>query len=194
MLKVGVTGGIGSGKSMVCEVFRHLGVPVYNSDLEARNIVDTNETVREAIKATFGDHLYRSNELDRKALGGIVFNNQEKLATLNEIVHPVVGQHFQMWMESQAADIIIKEAAILIETGIYKELDYTILVTAPTELRIARVMKRDQVSREEVEERISKQWTDEQKTEYVAAVITNDNITMLLPQVLATFEQLKQRI
>lgn len=185
MKKIGLTGGIGSGKSYIADVFRHLGVPVFNSDDVARELQLTDENVRSAIAQEFGDVFLASGELDRKKLADIVFSDRSKLEKLNSIVHPAVGKTFEEFCSKYAnLPYVIKEAAIIFEVGINEQLDGTILVTAPGKLRIERVMKRDNVSETDVRARMSKQSPDEQKSELADWIIVNDNERALLPQVL----------
>lgn len=191
MKKIGLTGGIGSGKSYVADVFRHLGVPVFNSDDVARELQQTEETVRSAIAQEFGDVFLASGELDRKKVAQIVFSDRSKLEKLNAIVHPAVGKAFEEFCSKHAdAPYIIKEAAIIFEVGINEHLDGTILISAPEKIRIERVMKRDNVSESDVRARIGKQWSDQQKSELADWTIVNDNERAILPQVLKIHTEL----
>lgn len=183
-LKIGITGGIGSGKSFVSKIFKTLGVPFYDADKEAKAIMVTSEEIRKGLIDAFGSETYfKDGSLNRKHLSAQVFNNQEKLDLLNSIVHPVVIQDAVDWGNRQTAIYSLKEAALLFESGSYKTLDYTILVTAPEDLRIQRVMKRDDVTKEEVLNRISKQWSEEEKRSLADYVIINDEKQPLLPQI-----------
>jgi dephospho-CoA kinase len=191
MLKVGLTGGMGSGKSTVSQVFINLGVPVFNSDMVARNIVNTNAEAIKKIKASFGEHLYDSSELDRKALAAIVFINPDALELLNSIVHPLVGEIFNAWCEkNSAAPYIIKEAAILFESGAFQNLDRIITVYTKKEERVRRIIRRDNSSAEEVEHRMNNQWTDETRNKLADFIIINDDKDKLLPQVMELHEVL----
>ncbi|CDT16918.1 MAG TPA: dephospho-CoA kinase [Sphingobacterium sp.] len=184
-IKVGIAGGIGSGKTIVCDIFKVLGVPIYNADLEAKLIMNKSDQVRQAIIATFGDQTYQNGILNREFLAAQVFNDADQLAKLNAIVHPAVIQAAEDWADAQTAPYSLKEASILFESGSYKKLDYTILVTAPVEIRIARVMARDQVTREQVLARMNNQLPDEEKAKLADFVIINDGIEALIPQVMA---------
>lgn len=184
-IKVGIAGGIGSGKTIVCDIFKVLGVPIYNADLEAKLIMNKSDQVRQAIIATFGDQTYQNGILNREFLAAQVFNDADQLAKLNAIVHPAVIQAAEDWADAQIAPYSLKEASILFESGSYKKLDYTILVTAPVEIRIARVMARDQVTREQVLARMNNQLPDEEKAKLADFVIINDGIEALIPQVMA---------
>jgi dephospho-CoA kinase len=160
---VGLTGGIGSGKTTVANYFLALGVPVYIADDEARKIMQTAEVIN-AIKETFGAVVFEGAVLKRDELAKIVFNDSQKLQQLNSIVHPAVKRHFKQWLlEQKASPIVLYEAAILFESGNYKDFDFIITVTAPLESRIQRVIERDKATREQVLGRINAQWTDEQR-------------------------------
>ena len=154
MLKIGLTGGIGSGKSSVAGIFEVLGVPVYYADTEAKRLMSEDAEVKAAIQHSFGERAYIDGLPDRKYLSAAVFNNSEKLALLNSIVHPATLHDVGRWISEQTAAYIIKEAALIFESGSEKSLDYVIGVSAPESLRIARVMKRDNLSEEEVISRL----------------------------------------
>ncbi|UQD56830.1 dephospho-CoA kinase [Flavobacterium sp. K5-23] len=172
---IGLTGGIGSGKTTVANHFLSLGVPVYIADDQARKIMQT-EAVKNAIKNVFGVVVFDNDVLNREKLAGIVFNNPEKLALLNSIVHPAVKEHFEKWLtKHKDTPFIIYEAAILFESGGFKNCDYIITVTAPVELRIQRVMQRDNTTRELVLKRVNAQWDDEQRITKSDFVINNIN-------------------
>lgn len=192
-LFVGITGGIGSGKSIVCRVFNALGIPVYLADDRAKSIINTNPDLVAAIKDRFGPSVYGPDGLiDRKQLAALVFGpgNEANLHALNNMVHPIVALDTLRWVEANSgAPYLIKEAAILFESGAYRAVHYSVLVTAPFELKLARVMARDGAARHEIEARMANQWSDEKKTELADFVIVNDEKTPLLPQVL----QLHQR-
>lgn len=190
-IKVGITGGIGTGKSFVSKVFKTLGVPFYDADLEAKLIMTKNEDVRQALIRSFGSETYlEDGRVNREYLSAVVFNDPEKLTLLNSIVHPAVIQASVDWSNKQTAPYILKEAALLYESGSYKNLDYTILVTAPEELRIQRVMQRDGVEREDVLRRMARQMPEEEKLQYADFLIHNDEVLPLLPQVLAIHNNL----
>jgi len=182
-LKIGITGGIGSGKTFLTKLFKALGVPVYNADEEAKRLMNSDARIKKQLIELFGAATYKDGKLDRTFLAAIVFSDKEKLELLNSIVHPIVIQEAKDWAERQTSRYSLKEAALLFESGSYKELDYTILVTAPMDVRIQRVIKRDGVTEQQVRERISKQLSDEEKLLLADFVIVNDGITPLLPQV-----------
>lgn len=184
-LKIGITGGIGSGKSYVAKIFKALGVPFYDADRVARNIMEESDAVRADLIAAFGKQVYLPDgHLDRPYLSSVVFRDQAKLDILNRIVHPAVIKDGEEWSAKQRGPYSLKEAALLFESGSYKKLDYTILVVAPEDIRIARVMSRDQVSREQVIDRIKKQKTDQEKKTMADFIIVNDEHEPLLEQVL----------
>lgn len=175
MIVVGLTGGIGSGKTTVANLFRNHGAPVYIADDEARILTDTSSKIKEGITAAFGSDLYREGQLDRKRLASIVFNAPDKLEQLNAVIHPEVRAHFQSWLQKQTAPYVVYEAAILFETGAYKNFDYTILVTADQEERIKRLIIRDGGTKEEILARMNNQWSDEQKRALADVEIVNMN-------------------
>ena len=173
---IGLTGGIGSGKTTIANYFSSLGIPVYIADLEARKIMQSPEVV-EALKNTFGNSIFQDTTLLREKLAEIVFNDPEKLKQLNAIVHPAVKKHYKEWLAAhQSFPFIIYESAILFETGNYADFDRIITVTAPLESRIQRVIERDGTSREQVLKRINTQWTDEQRIAKSDYVIENSTI------------------
>lgn len=186
MLKIGITGGIGAGKSTVAGIFKVLGVPVFDADATAKNILNTDPVLRDHIAATFGSESYKNGLLDKKYLATLVFNNPDQLAKLNALVHPATIAAADKWA-SRFLDrpYIIKEAALLFEAGTNVGLDYIIGVTAPVELRIKRVMDRDKVSREEVLSRMQHQLDDTEKMKRCNFVIDNSDASLVIPQVLA---------
>jgi dephospho-CoA kinase len=186
MLKVGLTGGIGAGKSTVASIFKVLGVPVFDADATAKNILNTDLVLREQVIAAFGSESYKNGLLDKKYLATLVFNNPDQLAKLNALVHPATIAAADKWASSYSdRPYIIKEAALLFEAGTHEGLDYIIGVTAPVELRITRVMARDQVSREEVLSRMQHQLDDTEKMKRCNFVIDNNDASLVIPQVLA---------
>ncbi|MBL7868080.1 MAG: dephospho-CoA kinase [Flavobacterium lindanitolerans] len=170
---IGLTGGIGSGKSSIAKHIESLGIPVYIADTEAKKILDTADVIAKVI-ALFGDDILENGKIDRKKIAALVFQDPEKLKKYNAIIHPEVYLHFQNWVKQyNNYPLVVKEAAILFESGSYKDCDKIILVTAPKENRIQRVMKRDAVTREAVEQRMSHQWDDETKKSMSDFVIEN---------------------
>lgn len=179
---IGLTGGIGSGKTTIAKYFASLGVPVYIADDEAKKLMDNPEIIAE-LKSVFGSEIIKNGKIDRKALAQIVFQNPKKLKKLNSIIHPAVKKHFIDWLlVHKNHPIIIKEVAILFESGSYKDCDAVITVTSPLEERINRVMKRDNTSRESILHRINNQWTDEQRISKSDYIITNISVNEALKQ------------
>lgn len=182
---IGLTGGIGSGKSTVAEYFRALGIPVFDSDNEAKRLMKENEPLRKEISDLFGDKAYQNGDLNREFLAERVFKDSTLLEKLNALVHPAVRREFQDWVVKQDAPYAIQEAAILFEHGGYKLLDEMILVWAPKELRIKRVMERDTKTREQVLARMDNQWGDTEKTALSDHIIENIHLEETQNQVLA---------
>lgn len=193
MLKIGITGGIGSGKSTVARVFEHLGIPVYNADTAAKRLMEEDPDLRAAILQTFGAETYRNGRLNRPYLASLVFNNREQLNALNALVHPATIRDGIQWLERQIAPYALKEAALIFESGSQNELDYVIGVSAPQALRIHRVMKRDGVQREEVLRRMANQIDESLKMKLCDFVIVNDDRQLVIPQVLALHQELLNR-
>lgn len=188
---IGLTGGIGSGKTTIANEFQALGVPVYIADDEARKLMQSTEVIK-AIKTIFGDTVFDDDKLNREKLAQIVFNDPEKLAQLNTIVHPAVKKHFSEWiLNHKDAPFIIYEAAILFESGSYKKCDLIITVTAPIEIRIQRVMERDKTTREQVLKRINMQWNDEKRILKSDFVIKNTNIEETKSEIVKILKILK---
>jgi dephospho-CoA kinase len=193
MKKIGLTGGIGSGKTTVAEVFRRLGVPVFLSDDVARRLQEDDPKVKKGIQELFGDEIYADGKLDREKVAGIVFKDKKKLEQLNAIVHPAVAEAFQQFCEKHREEkYVLKEAAILFETGGNKQLDGMIVVTAPEALRTSRVMQRDGVSQEEVTRRMKNQWPEEEKVKQADFVIVNDEKELVIPQVVEVDKALRK--
>ncbi|HWC54939.1 MAG TPA: dephospho-CoA kinase [Chitinophagaceae bacterium] len=190
MLRIGLTGGIGSGKSTVAQLFELLGIPVYYADDAAKELMNTDEQLKNSIKKNFGAQAYKNNLLDRQYMATVVFNDPEKLKVLNSLVHPATLKDAGQWMQRQTTPYVIKEAALLFESGADKMLDHVIGVAAPEELRIKRVMKRDGVSREEVIKRLSKQMEEEKKLSLCDFILVNDETQLLIPQVLELHQKL----
>lgn len=170
---IGLTGGIGSGKSSVLEVFSAKGIPCYQSDHQARKLMQEDERLVEQIKALFGDDIYKENQLDRAQLADLVFADKAKLESLNAIVHPAVQIDFKVFIAEQDAPYVLKEAAILFETGVAEVCDAVILVTAPELLRIERVMKRENIDPKSIRARMNHQWSDNQKIPLADFIIDN---------------------
>ncbi len=190
MLKVGVTGGIGAGKSVVCRVFQTLGIPVFNADDTAKRLMETDAALVTSIRSLFGDNVYIDGRLDRKKLAAIVFDQPALLQQLNALVHPATIAYGNTWMQEQTSPYVIKEAAIFFESGSYKEMDVMIGVSAPENIRIGRAMQREGMTREKVLQRIASQMDDAEKMKRCDYVIINDGSTALIPQVLEVHKAL----
>jgi len=185
MIKVGITGGIGSGKTTVCKVFRVMGIPVFEADSVGRQLMNSDMEIHARLIDLFGSSVYLPDQtIDRKYLSGIVFNNPSLLAQLNSIVHPAVRNAFEVWCQNQRSPYVIQEAAILFESGFYKMMDKTIVVATDEAERIQRVMKREGTSEEQVRQRIRNQWTDEQRIKLADFVIGNNDNELIIPQIV----------
>lgn len=191
MLKAGITGGIGSGKSTVAKVFTLLGVPVYSADEAARLLLEQDERILKGLNSLFGNDVFSNEKPDRKKIAAQVFNDKSKLEKLNALVHPIVREHFLNWLDKHKTyPYILKEAAILFESGSYKELDRIITVVAPIETRLERVIRRDSSSHDEVKRRIENQMSDDEKVKRSQYVIHNGYDDLVIPQVLKIHEEL----
>ena len=194
MYIVGLTGGIGSGKTTVAKMFETLGVPVYYADTEAKQLMHSNTYIKAALVEQFGEKTYQNGTLNRAYLASIVFHNKEKLSILNSIVHPEVRKHFEQWVAKQEAKFVLKENAILFESDDAKNCNATLVVTAPLETRIARVIARDNTTIEAVQSRINNQWDDTKKIEHADFVIHNTNLTKTIEQVQNTYQKIILKI
>jgi dephospho-CoA kinase len=183
-LKVGITGGIGSGKSTVAKVFEVLGIPVYYADEAARRVMNEDSAVRQQIIQHFGASSYKNNQLDRAYIASQVFNNKQKLELMNSLVHPATIRDSENWMHRQTTPYAIKEAAIIFESGTQDQYDYIIGVTAPVSLRMLRAMKRDGSTREQVLARMEKQIQDVIKMRLCDFIVYNDEQQAIIPQVI----------
>jgi dephospho-CoA kinase len=194
MLKIGLTGGIGSGKTTVAKVLEVLGIPVYYADEAAKELMHTNELLKQQLILHFGSNSYfKDGQLNRKHISSIVFNDKEKLELLNSLVHPATIADAKEWFSKQQSPYVVKEAALLFESGTAEGLDYIIGVTAPAALRIKRVMDRDGVTAEEVKRRMVNQLDETLKMKLCDFVLHNNEQELLLPQVLALHNELIKR-
>jgi dephospho-CoA kinase len=190
MKLIGLTGGIGSGKSLISDIFNSLNVAVYNSDIGARKIMENDNSTRLKILDIFGEEAYLGKKLNSKKIASIVFQDKTMLEKLNAIVHPKMHADFLLWSANKKGVYVINEAAILIESGGYKKLDGVILVSAPEEIRIKRVMKRDSCAEVDVRVRINNQMNDNQRESFCRWTIKNDSVSGVIDQVLRIHQEL----
>ena len=191
MKKIGLTGGIGVGKTYVSKIFQQMGIPIFNSDEQAKKCMVEDANLKAAVQLAFGESMYLKGVLQKDALAKIVFNNTEALAKLSALVHPIVKQKFEDWCTQQSTSIVIKEAAILFESGAHLGLDAVVCVSAPENLRIERVKKRDGSSVAQIQSRMSKQMSQAEKEELADFLIVNDQVQLLLPQVLTIITEME---
>ncbi len=185
MFKVGVTGGIGSGKSIICNIFHHLGVPVYQADIEAKRLMCENESIRTGLLRYFGGEVFLGEQLNRKYLADRIFSDPDARTFINSLVHPVVRADFASWVQTRdGTSYVIEEAALLFETGAWKEFDYNILIDATVETRIERIISRDGISRADVLARMASQMDPVKGRELADIIIHNDINDFVIPQVL----------
>jgi dephospho-CoA kinase len=189
-MKLGITGGIGSGKTSVCRVFNVLGIPVFSADPEAQMVMNEDEKVRKAVNEIAGRDIYPGGKLDRMALASLIFNDQESLKKVNALVHPIVFANFIRWAEKQITPYVIMEAAILFESGASMLVDRVATIIAPVEERISRVTFRNKLTREQVMERIRNQMTDEERIKRSDYVINNSENAMIIPVILRIHEDI----
>ena len=191
-IKIGVTGGIGTGKTTVCTIFKKIGIPIFNADEQSKILLKKNENVISKIIKVFGDNILDKKKIDTKKLGRIVFTNKQKLIELNNILHPRVIEKFDNWLLEQDSKYIIKESALLFESNTYKNLDKIILIQSPLKLRIKRVCARDNRTKNEVSKIIKNQLKQSEYIKLVDYVITNNEKTLITPQVMAIHKQLSE--
>lgn len=192
IITVGITGGIGTGKSLVCRILHIMGYPVFYSDDAAKSIVNQDRKAITEIKKLFGNEAYRESQLNQKYISEQVFKKPEMLDALNVIVHPKVRAAFNNWRSQQKSTIVFNEAAILFETGAFKNNDFNVLITSPLALRKSRLKASRQMSDEQIEQRISNQWSDEKKIPLADFVVSNDEKNLLVPQIEQVLSSLKK--
>ncbi len=190
MITVGLTGGIGSGKSTIAKMFEELGVAVYYADDEAKRLMNSSQQIREKLIKEFGKESYKNGNLNRAFLAEIIFNDKEKLLKINSIVHPEVDKHFKNWVKDQNGDFVIQENAILFENNKQNDFDYIITVTAPKDLRIERIIKRDRIDKNQIISRMNNQLDDAKKIESADFVISNIDLDQSRVQVKKIFHEL----
>ena len=183
MKRIGITGGIGAGKSLVAEIIKAMGYPVYNSDERAKELTESNPKIKEGLIHLFGEEIYQNGTLNKFALAQAIFSDESFREKVNALIHPIVREDFNLWALAQNNSLVFNESAILFETGSFKNFDAIILVYAPKELRIKRIMKRDNCSENEVLKRMNSQFSDEEKYQLTEFRVLNDEQTPLLEQV-----------
>lgn len=188
--KIGITGGIGAGKSLVSKIIESMGYPVFNSDDEAKKIINTHSEVKAELIELFGTSIYSDNQINRKQMAEIIFNDSALREKVNQIIHPRVREAFKELTENVNGKLVFNEAAILFETGVYKQMDATVLITSPRELRIKRLLERDNTSLKEIEARMNSQWPDDKKKELTTYVIQNDEQQPLIVQIESIISKL----
>lgn len=191
---IGLTGGIGSGKTTVANFFKTLGVPIYIADTEAKALMNRSKIIKRKLIKLFGEQAYIDDKLNKPFVASQIFSNQDLLQQMNAIVHPKVAKHFANWVKKQSTAYVISEAAILFENGSYKKYDYIITVVAPKEVRLKRVLKRDNSSKEKVEAIMNNQWSDNQKIELSDFVINNTNLETTKLEVGKVHKKILKRI
>lgn len=193
-LRIGITGGIGAGKSIISKLFHLLGTPCYEADSRAKWLMNNLPEIQIAVRSLFGEESYQNGELNRAHIASLAFQNQSLLTQLNAVVHPAVARDFDVWADSQKAPYVLKEAALLFETGSYKNLDATIFVKADTDIRIQRVKSRDpQRTAQEIKAIMDKQWPEAQKEALANYVVVNDESALVIPQVLSIHKRLLEK-
>ena len=191
MKRIGLTGNIGSGKTTLASCFEILGIAVFNADKQAKLLMNKDINLKQSLITEFGKEVFLNNELNRKYLSKLAFNDNLVLKRLNALVHPVVQNTFEKWSIQQSGAYVIKEAAILFESNTYQSLDAIICISCPEEIRLKRILKRDDLSEKEVRQRMSHQWAEKKKISLSDYVITNDNTCLVMPQILSVHSALK---
>ena len=194
MWKVGLTGGMGSGKSVICKIFSTLGIPVFNADSETKALYDTDSDLRRQLIQLLGEEIYKGKLLQRQVMANKIFSNENLLHQVNALVHPVVSKKFETWAAKQDASYVLQEAAILFESGLANYLDKCITVNAPENIRIRRVEERNELAKEAIKQRMQQQWTDQQRAAKADFVIVNDDLQAVFPQVWHIHQQLMKEL
>jgi dephospho-CoA kinase len=190
MKKIGITGGIGSGKTYVASVFQSLGIPIFNADIQAKKIMTSSRKLIKLLKKEFGNDIYKDSDLNKEKLASIVFSDSDKLQKLNSLVHPIVKEELNSWCLKQTSTYIIKESAILFESNSHIGLDAVICVSAPLDLRMKRLLNRDDYSEKEIKKRIENQISQEEKEKLSDYIIVNDEKELLLPKIIKIHKEL----
>jgi dephospho-CoA kinase len=194
MVTVGLSGGMGSGKTVVSRIFHSLGIPVFYADTVTKELYNTHEGLRKALINLLGEHIYQNGCLQRKLMASLIFSDKNLLQKVNALTHPLVLQQFCQWTQQQQTPYVVQETAILFESGISEKMNYTIAVTAPETLRITRIMQRDKLTEQEIKNRLQWQWPDEKRNAKAGFIIVNDDKQALLPQVLTIHENILMHI
>ena len=190
MKKIGITGGIGSGKTYIASVFQSFRIPIFNADIQAKKVMTSSRKLIKVVKEEFGNDIYKDSDLNKEKLASIVFSNSDKLQKLNSLVHPIVKEEFNNWYMKQTSPYVIKEAAILFESNSHIGLDAVICVSAPLDLRIKRLLNRDDYSENEIKKRIDNQISQEKKEKLSDYIIVNDEKELLLPTIIKIHKEL----
>ena len=193
MIKIGITGGIGSGKSVVSELMKIMRIPVYNADDASKNILKTNPFIQEELKKWLGEEIFSNGELNKAKMASLIFNDPDLLSKTNAIIHPIVFNDFNLWSNSQLSDIVACESALIFESGMNRFLDYTITVSAPMKIRIERAKLRDNTSEKQIMNRIKNQLLEEEKVKLSDFVLVNDDRQAIIPQLRKMLEQIKEK-
>jgi dephospho-CoA kinase len=190
MITVGLTGGIGAGKTYISEKFKKLNIPVYNSDIKAKELMISDEFIKKKLTEKFGENVYTNNLLNTKLIADKIFSNPDLKVWIDNLIHPVVRKDFLQWVSEQKTFMVIKEAAILIESGAYKDCDKIIVITAPLDVKISRVIKRDGMSKQEIIQRIQNQMQDDERLKYADFIIENFGLADVSKQVYDIYNKL----
>lgn len=190
MKRIGLSGGIGSGKSFVAEILEKMGYPVYYSDAQSKVLTDTHPEIKSELINRFGKSIYEEGTLNRSALASLIFDFEENRLFVNKLIHPIVRADFDAWCTLQRSTLVFNEAAILFETGAYRQFDATVLVIAPLDIRIQRITLRDQCTTEQAQARINSQWSDEKKLNLADYVINNNYLDPIIPQIVSIISEL----
>ena len=194
MFKVGVTGGIGSGKSVVCRIFQNIDISIYEADTEARRIISEDPDIRTELVERFGNKVFVDGTLDRKYLASRIFSDSEARLFVNGLVHPRIREDFKRWITDQPGPYVVEDAALLFESGAYKEMDFNILVAAREEIRIGRIIKRDGIQRGDVLSRLASQIDPDEAAKLADLILQNDENEFVIPQVLAADRLIRDRL
>jgi dephospho-CoA kinase len=194
MVTVGLSGGMGSGKTVVSRIFHAVGIPVFDADMAVKELYDTHEGLRRALTTLLGEDIYQNGRLQRKRMASLIFSDERLLQKVNALTHPLAMQQFYQWAQQQQTPYVVQESAILFESGINEKMSHTIAVTAPEAVRIARIMQRDNTTVQEIRNRLQWQWPDEKRNAKAGFIIINDDKQPLLPQVLTIHKNILKDI